>query len=73
MPAVRREARVYIAHAKEDQPCLHTHGDETVIWRSHHQAARDVAHLAIPELERFIQGYIEGWIPSGWINLIPQP
>ncbi|MEU9034627.1 hypothetical protein AB0D45_06890 [Streptomyces sp. NPDC048352] len=30
-----------------------------------------MAHLGIPELEQFVEGYVDGWIPDGWITLGP--
>jgi ADP-ribose pyrophosphatase YjhB (NUDIX family) len=72
-PRIRREARVFIAHVEGDEPGLWPNEDEAVIWHPYRQAAQEVAHLAIPELDLFLQGYVEGWIPSGWITLIPQP
>jgi hypothetical protein len=30
-----------------------------------------VEHLAIPELAVFVDGYLGGWIPDGWITLEP--
>jgi hypothetical protein len=35
----------------------------------HRQAAEQVAHLAIADLDAFLEGYVEGWIPDGWITL----
>ncbi|WP_407838739.1 hypothetical protein ACE1OC_23955 [Streptomyces sp. DSM 116496] len=37
-------------------------------WR---QALGEAGHLGIPELEPFLEGYLEGWIPDGWITLTP--
>ncbi|MFD6888785.1 hypothetical protein [Streptomyces sp. NPDC059957] len=43
----------------------------TQLWVPWRQALAEVAHLAIPEFELFLEGYIEGWIPDGWITLTP--
>ncbi len=49
----------------------HTEGDlrPAWLWIPWRQALERVAHHGIPELELFVQGYLEGWIPDGWITL----
>lgn len=42
------------------------------LWVSWRQAIRDVAYLDLPELEQFVEGYLAGWIPDGWITLTPE-
>ncbi|MEU1783863.1 hypothetical protein ABZ545_30960 [Streptomyces abikoensis] len=32
-------------------------------------APRVLTHLDIPELGDFLDGYIGGWLPDGWITL----
>lgn len=33
------------------------------------QVDEHVGHLAIPSLALFPEGYVDGWIPDGWITL----
>ncbi|MEU9385606.1 hypothetical protein AB0D38_33630 [Streptomyces sp. NPDC048279] len=35
----------------------------------HTQVASQIAALGIPDLGMFLEGYVEGWIPDGWITL----
>ncbi|MFF7036843.1 hypothetical protein [Streptomyces griseus] len=42
-----------------------------MLWVPWRQAVGEVAYLGIPELELFVEGYLEGWIPDGWVTLIP--
>lgn len=71
-PGTRREARVFLAHIVSDGLDPRPNGEGPIVWYPYVQATKEVRHLAIPELALFLEGYIEGWIPGGWITLIPQ-
>jgi hypothetical protein len=68
-PARRREARVFTAHTglPEERPAAI--GDDPVRWFPYRQVASEAAYLGIPELALFLEGYVDGWIPDGWITL----
>ncbi|MEV0113259.1 hypothetical protein AB0H77_08410 [Streptomyces sp. NPDC050844] len=40
-----------------------------VLWMPHNEAAEAVSALGIPDLDLFIEGYVNGWIPDGRITL----
>jgi hypothetical protein len=60
-----REARVYTAHSLAPQ------ADLEGCWIPWCDAVQDLGHLKIPELAVFVEGYLGGWIPDGWITLEP--
>lgn len=61
---VRRNARLYTVHVGSDSR-------PPMLWVPWRQAVGEVAYLGIPELELFVEGYLEGWIPDGWVTLTP--
>ncbi|WP_330296913.1 MULTISPECIES: hypothetical protein [unclassified Streptomyces] len=61
---VRRNARLFTVHVEGGRW-------PSQLWLPWRQALGEVAHLGIPELEPFLEGYLEGWIPDGWITLTP--
>ncbi|NEC86412.1 hypothetical protein [Streptomyces sp. SID12501] len=69
-PARRRaERRLFTAHVSSPD-VLHAPWDGTQLaWLPHGDAAAQLAHLAIADLDLFLQGYLQGWIPDGWITL----
>ncbi len=65
----RAERRLFTAHAPAPDD-LHAPADGAqLMWLPHGDAAAQVTHLAIADLDLFLQGYAEGWIPDGWITL----
>ncbi|WP_277348172.1 hypothetical protein [Streptomyces zingiberis] len=40
-----------------------------MVWVSYAQAAGYAADMGIADLGLFLEGYVEGWIPDGWISL----
>ncbi|WP_159047862.1 NUDIX hydrolase [Streptomyces sp. WM6378] len=62
----RSEARIFTAHVRRGQAAEAKLGDVWLPWR---QALPVLDRLAIPELPEFIEGYVDGWIPDGWITL----
>ncbi len=46
------------------------YGATRLAWLPYPQVAGHVSHLAIPDLGLFLEGYVEGWIPDGWITLV---
>ncbi|MCX5200631.1 hypothetical protein OG897_04015 [Streptomyces sp. NBC_00237] len=67
-PAARREARIFFAHFPKGSPSV---TDHSIRWVPHTSVAEAVTAQDIPELGPFIEGYIDGWIPDGWITLGP--
>lgn len=66
--AGRREGRVFVAHVRtEDSSVVRMGG--TARWVPYTQVGDELGHLAVLELPTFIKGYVEGWIPDGWITL----
>lgn len=59
------EARIFTAHS------FTSFADDGGRWFPWSDAVRHVDHLAIPELAAFVEGYLGGWIPEGWITLQP--
>ncbi|MGI5450272.1 NUDIX hydrolase [Streptomyces sp. CA-243310] len=59
------------AHRKARLFTMHVEGGPgpSQLWLPWRQALGEVAHLGIPEFEPFLEGYLEGWIPDGWITL----
>ncbi|WP_328690382.1 hypothetical protein OHA74_14555 [Streptomyces phaeochromogenes] len=64
------ERRVLTAHAASPGE-LHPVDDDAACleWHPYTQVAALVAHLATPDLDVFLRGYVDGWIPDGWITL----
>jgi len=63
------ERRLFTAHVPEPGD-LHAPADGThLVWLPYDEAAAQVAHLTITDLDAFLEGYVEGWIPDGWITL----
>lgn len=60
-----REARIYTAHSSA--PWAGLEG----CWIPWCDAVQNLGHLEIPELAVFVEGYLGGWIPDGWITLEP--
>ncbi|MFC4517304.1 NUDIX domain-containing protein [Streptomyces ehimensis] len=67
--ARRREVRVFLTRATDPSALTAPACEGELCWVPYRQAARAVADLAIPELEDFLDGYVGGWIPDGWITL----
>lgn len=65
----RAEHRLFTAHVPAPGD-LHPPWDGAqLLWSPYREAAEQVAHLSIADLDAFLQGYVEGWIPDGWITL----
>ncbi|MFD0367745.1 hypothetical protein [Streptomyces sp. NPDC127114] len=62
----RREVRIFTAHADKLFPV------EAGGWESCEDALPGLGHLGIPKFDLFVEGYIGGWIPDGWITLEPR-
>ena len=68
----RREARIFMAHLDREAPQFPSGGcGESILWVAHTEVAQAVASLGIPDLDALIEGYVDGWIPDGWITLGP--
>ncbi|MFJ8299090.1 hypothetical protein ACIQ9R_24855 [Streptomyces sp. NPDC094447] len=65
LPFGRREARIFTAHS--DRLFLVESGG----WEPWEELLPGLNHLELPELALFVEGYIGGWIPDGWITLEP--
>ena len=65
----RAERRLFTAHVPApDDPHAPEDGPH-LVWCPYGDVAAEIAHLAIADLDLFLQGYVEGWIPDGWITL----
>ncbi|MFF7643967.1 hypothetical protein [Streptomyces canus] len=65
----RAECRLFTAHIPAPGD-LHAPGDGAhLVWCPYGDVAAEVAYLAIADLGLFLQGYVEGCIPDGWITL----
>ncbi|MEV7392594.1 hypothetical protein [Streptomyces sp. NPDC091215] len=66
-PHAQGERRLFTAHtatAHRQQP-----DGNGLMWIAHTHVASHVSALGIPDLGLFLGGYVEGWIPDGWITL----
>lgn len=70
-PAARREARIFFAHLDSEGQDRPGPAGSGISWVPHTSVAEAVAAQHIPELGAFIEGYVDGWIPDGWITLGP--
>lgn len=61
-PAPHRKVRLFTAHA--ERSCY-----ASWLWVPWRQAVRRLPSLGTSELGDFVEGYLEGWIPDGWITL----
>lgn len=61
----RCEARIFTAHADRLFPVA------AGGWGPWSDLLPGLSHLGIPELSLFVEGYLAGWIPDGWITLEP--
>ncbi|MFE2557923.1 hypothetical protein ACFXGT_18250 [Streptomyces sp. NPDC059352] len=57
-----REVRVFTAHSDRLFPAAGG-------WEPWRDLLPGLSHLGIPELSLFVEGYLGGWIPDGWITL----
>ncbi|MFB8176034.1 hypothetical protein ACFC8N_08135 [Streptomyces sp. NPDC055966] len=65
----RAQRRLFTAHAPAPVD-LHPPWDRgQLLWLPYSEVAAQVAGLAIGDLDAFLEGYVEGWIPDGWITL----
>lgn len=65
----RAERRLFTAHVSS-QDALHAPwGGTRLVWFPRGDASAQLAHLTITDLDLFLQGYVQGWIPDGWITL----
>jgi hypothetical protein len=60
---------VFTAHTGFPEKRSAAIGDDPVRWFPFRQVASEDAYLGIPELALFLEGYVDGWIPDGWITL----
>ncbi|MBA2806909.1 hypothetical protein E0500_005475 [Streptomyces sp. KM273126] len=65
----RAERRLFTAHVPAPGDLHLPWGGAQLVWFPYGAAAAQVAHLAIMDLDAFLEGYVEGWIPDGWITL----
>ena len=65
----RVERRLFTAHVPASGDLHPPQEDTHLVWSPYGEAAAQLAHLAIADLDAFLQGYVEGWIPNGWITL----
>ena len=65
----RPEAHIFTAHVRSASALNSAGGGGALRWIPYGDAARAVHHLGIPDLGNFLDGYVNGWIPDGWITL----
>ncbi|MBT2451823.1 NUDIX hydrolase [Streptomyces sp. ISL-43] len=65
----RSEAWIFTVHLGLASALPHVQGKAELRWVPYRQIPLEVRHLGIPDLELFLEGYVEGWIPDGWITL----
>ncbi|MFD0378041.1 hypothetical protein [Streptomyces sp. NPDC127112] len=63
------KALVFVAHARTPSALRSVQGEAEVYWLPYGEVAAAVAHLGIPDLDLFLEGYVGGWIPDGSITL----
>ncbi|MGW1169926.1 hypothetical protein [Streptomyces sp. NPDC002550] len=65
----RAQRRLFTAHVPAPGD-LHPPWDRAqLLWFPYGEVAAQTADLAIADLGAFLEGYVEGWIPDGWITL----
>lgn len=67
--AHRSEARIFTGHVGPGVPLAHVQGGAELCWVPYRQVPLEVGHVGIPDLGLFLEGYVQGWIPDGWITL----
>lgn len=65
----RADRRLFTAHVPAPGDLHPPCGGAQLVWLPSGEAAAQVTHLAIADLDAFLEGYVEGWIPDGWITL----
>ncbi|GAB2879207.1 hypothetical protein GCM10027074_54430 [Streptomyces deserti] len=65
----RAEHRLFTAHVPAPGDLRPPWDGAQLLSSPYREAAEQVAHLAIADLDAFLEGYVEGWIPDGWITL----
>lgn len=63
------QRRLFTAHTSHADSLLPPPGATRLVWLPYPQAASHLGHLHIPGLGLFLEGYVDGWIPDGWITL----
>lgn len=60
---------MFTAHTRRPDSLLPPPGVTRLVWLPYPQVADRVGHLHIPGLALILEGYVDGWIPDGWITL----
>lgn len=61
------ERRIFTGHVTS--PGALPGADVPLVWLPYAQVAEHVGSLEVADLDLFLQGYVGGWIPDGWITL----
>lgn len=61
------ERRIFAGHVASPGALLGA--DVPFVWLPYAQVAECVGDLGVADLGLFLQGYVGGWIPDGWITL----
>ncbi|MFI5887991.1 hypothetical protein [Streptomyces sp. NPDC051554] len=69
MPQLTGERGLFTAHTRNPDGLSPPPDVTRLVWLPYPQVAGHVGHLHIPDLGRFLEGYVDGWIPDGWITL----
>jgi hypothetical protein len=65
----RAERRLFTARVPTPGDLQSPWEGTQLVWFPYGEAAVQVAHLAITDRDALLEGYVEGWIPDGWITL----
>ncbi|MFJ9410505.1 hypothetical protein [Streptomyces sp. NPDC101393] len=66
-PQRRGGRRIFTGHAAS--PGALCDVGVPVVWLPYNQITDHIGHLAVGDLRLFLEGYVDGWIPDGWITL----
>ncbi|WP_157878832.1 hypothetical protein [Streptomyces sp. CT34] len=67
---VRKPARLFTAHVDSSGiPRSPYRGAACLRWLAHPEVPCVIDYLGIPDLDHFLEGYVHGWLPEGWITL----
>ncbi|MFI1679103.1 hypothetical protein [Streptomyces sp. NPDC020607] len=61
------ERRLFTAHATFTGGARAA--DANLVWVAYAQVAKPMVDMGVADLDLFLEGYVGGWIPEGWISL----
>ncbi|MBL1101923.1 hypothetical protein [Streptomyces coffeae] len=66
-PRRQGERRIFTGHVTS--LCALPGADMPLTWLPYAQVAACIGDLGVTDLGLLLQGYVDGWIPDGWITL----